>query len=110
MEVNLQFLLCLTLYLWAIFQVGGAYIWSGDLTEGFLRYRVGGLIFGGAYTWKGLFSEFYGSYYYKLLIIIINSLWSRALSFYGADWSLFHELRAVIRLVDYLMDSDLLSM
>ena len=31
-----------------------------DLTEVFLRYRVGGLIFGGAYTWRGLFSEFYG--------------------------------------------------
>ena len=27
----------------------GAYIWSGDLTEGFLRYRFGELIFGGAY-------------------------------------------------------------
>ena len=27
----------------------GAYIWRGDLTEGFLRYRFGGLIFGGAY-------------------------------------------------------------
>ena len=27
----------------------GAYIWGGDLTEGFLRYRFGGLIFGGAY-------------------------------------------------------------
>ena len=26
-----------------------AYIWRGDLTEGFLRYRLGGLIFGGAY-------------------------------------------------------------
>ena len=38
----------------------GAYIWRGDLTEGFLRYRIGGLIFGGAYTWRGLFSEFYG--------------------------------------------------
>jgi len=38
----------------------GAYIWNGDLTEGFLRYRFGGLIFGGAYTWRGLFSEFYG--------------------------------------------------
>ena len=38
----------------------GAYIWRGDLTEGFLRYRFGGLYFflggGGA----GLFSEFYG--------------------------------------------------
>ena len=40
----------------------GAYIWRGDLTEGFLRYRFrGGLIFGGAYAWRGLFSEFYGS-------------------------------------------------
>ena len=39
----------------------GAYIRRGDLTEGFLRYRFGGLIFGGAYTWRGLFSEFYGN-------------------------------------------------
>ena len=38
----------------------GAYIWRGDLTEGFLRYRFGGLIFGGANTWRSLFSEFYG--------------------------------------------------
>ena len=37
----------------------GAYIWRGDLTEGFLRYRFGWLIFGGAYTWRGLCSEFY---------------------------------------------------
>ena len=27
----------------------GDYIWRGDLTEGFLRYRFGGLIHGGAY-------------------------------------------------------------
>ena len=38
----------------------GAYIQKGDLTEGFLHYDFGGLIFGGAYTWRGLFSEFYG--------------------------------------------------
>ena len=38
----------------------GAYIRKGDLTEGFLRYDFGGLIFGGAYTWRGLFSQFYG--------------------------------------------------
>ena len=39
----------------------GAYIWRGDLTEGFFALRVSGaLIFGGAYTWRGLFSEFYG--------------------------------------------------
>ena len=37
-----------------------AYIWRGDLTEGFLRYRFGRFILGGAYTWRGLFSEFYG--------------------------------------------------
>ena len=37
-----------------------AYIWRGDLTEGFLRYQFGRLIFGGAYTRRGLFSEFYG--------------------------------------------------
>ena len=24
----------------------GAYIWRGDLTDGFLRYKFGGLIFG----------------------------------------------------------------
>ena len=29
-------------------QVPGAYIWRGDLTESFLRYEFGGLIFGGA--------------------------------------------------------------
>ena len=40
----------------------GAYIRRGDLTEGFLRYRFGGLIFGGAYTWRSLFSEFYGNF------------------------------------------------
>ena len=38
----------------------GAYIRRGDLTEGFLHYDFGGLIFGGAYTWRGFFSEFYG--------------------------------------------------
>ena len=39
---------------------GGAYIWRSDLTDGFLCYKFGGLIFGGAYTWRSLFSEFYG--------------------------------------------------
>ena len=62
LEVNLPFLLCFTLYLRAIskYKPPGAYIWRGDLTEGFLRYEFGGLIFGGAYTRRGLFSEFYG--------------------------------------------------
>ena len=46
----------------------GAYIWRGDLTEGFLRYQFGRLIFGGAYTWRALFSEFYG------IFLAINSV------------------------------------
>ena len=40
----------------------GAYIQRGDLTEGFLRFDFGGLIFGWAYTCRGLFSEFYGKF------------------------------------------------
>ena len=39
----------------------GAYIWRGDLTEGFLHYRFGGLIFGGAY-----FRNFTVSYYLEV--------------------------------------------
>ena len=31
------------------------------MTEGVLRYELGGLVFGGAYTSRGLFSEFYGN-------------------------------------------------
>jgi len=30
----------------------GAYTWRGDLMEGFLHCRFGGLIFGGAYFWN----------------------------------------------------------
>ena len=37
-----------------------AYIRRGGLTEGFLPYEFGVLIFGEAYTWRGLFSGFYG--------------------------------------------------
>ena len=62
MEGNLRFKID-----WALFEGNfastsprGAYIWRGDLTEGFLLCWIGGLIFGGAYTWGGLFSEFYG--------------------------------------------------
>ena len=67
---KLPVLLCFTLYLKAISKYkpppppphggGEEYIWRGNLTEGFLRYEFGGLLFGGAYTWRGLFSEFYG--------------------------------------------------
>ena len=39
----------------------GAYIWRGNLTEGFLHYQFGGLIFAEAYTSRGLFSEVYGN-------------------------------------------------
>ena len=49
-ESKFTVLLCFTLYLRAIFQVqgpGGPYFWRGDLTEGFLPYRFGRLIFGG---------------------------------------------------------------
>ena len=51
-EGNLPFLLCFTLYFTAIStrtSPRGAYIWRGDLTGGFLRYKFGGLIHGGAY-------------------------------------------------------------
>ena len=50
--------------MWAIskYKPPGAYIWRGDLTEGFLRHDFGGLIFGRVYTWRGLFSEFYGMF------------------------------------------------
>ena len=33
----------------------GAYIWRGDLTEGFLRYEFGCLLFGGAYIYGGAY-------------------------------------------------------
>ena len=69
-ERSLPSLLCFTLYLRAIskYKPPGAYIWRGDLTQGFLRYEFGGwwgLILGGAYTWKSLFSEFYGILHYE---------------------------------------------
>ena len=62
LEGSLPFLLCFTLYFRAIYKYKpqGAYIWRGDLTEGFLRYESGGVIFGGAYTWRGLLSKFHG--------------------------------------------------
>ena len=63
---RLEVILPFYFVLGAIFQVQpparGAYIWRGDLTEGFLRYRFEELIFGGAYTRRGLFSEFYGNW------------------------------------------------
>ena len=37
-----------------------AYFGEGLLSEGYLRLRIGGLIFGRVYFWRGLLSEFYG--------------------------------------------------
>ena len=47
---------CVILNLRAVskYKPPGAYIWRGDLTQGFLRYEYGGLIHGGV-----LFSGFY---------------------------------------------------
>ena len=41
----------------------GAYILRGDLTEGFLRYWFGGLIFGGALYMEGLIFGILRYYY-----------------------------------------------
>ena len=62
LEGNLPFLLCFILYSRANskYKPPGTCIRRGDLTEGFLHYEYGGLIFGGAYnniyTWRGLFA------------------------------------------------------
>ena len=54
----------------------GAYIWRGDLMEGFLRYRFWGLIFGGAY-----FRNF------KVFMFKNpNRLVANQLSFHDHDW------------------------
>ena len=54
--VGSKFTICalLSLYLGAIFEVQapGAYIWRGDLTEGFFALPVWG-----AYIWRGLYME-----------------------------------------------------
>ena len=55
-EGNLPFLLCFTLYTRANSKYKPP---GGVLTEVFLRYDFGVLIFEGAYTWRGLFSQFY---------------------------------------------------
>ena len=52
--------LCFTLYLRAIskYKPRGAYIWRGDLTEGFLRYRFGGLFLKGLIHGRAYFRNF----------------------------------------------------
>ena len=64
LEGNLPFLLCFTLYLRAIseYKPLGSYIWRGDLTDSFLRYKFAGayiwrLIHEGAYIWRGVYME-----------------------------------------------------
>ena len=47
-----------------------AYIWEGLLSEGFLRLRFGGLIFGRAYFWRGLFSDFLFGIW--LILVVYN--------------------------------------
>ena len=56
----------------------GAYIWRGDLMEGFLRYWFGGLIYnleglihGGAYFWKFTVS-LYPCFDIIIVIILFN--------------------------------------
>ena len=76
MEVNLPFFAVFYFVFEGTFPSAGpwgAYIRRGDLTEGFLCYEFGGLIFGGAYTRRGLFSEFYGISRKKLVNLITLS-------------------------------------
>ena len=51
--------------------------------EGFLRYQIGGLIFGGAYTWRDLFSEFYGISSCYFTIEETKLFWSHLTIFTG---------------------------
>ena len=77
---------CFTLYSRANskYKLPGGLIlfWRVDLTEGFLRYDFGGLIFGGAYTWRGIFSEFYGIVHQNTLIINFSEV---QLTFYSKE-------------------------
>ena len=51
----------------------GAYIWKGDLTEGFLRHRFGGPTFEGAY-FRNFTGIFLGLSYNKANKMFLNSL------------------------------------
>ena len=56
----------------------GAYIWWGDLTEGFLRYEFEGLIFGGAYFRNFTGISVFGSVSFELKSFLgIARQWSR---------------------------------
>ena len=63
----------------------GAFIRRGDVTEGFLRYEFGGLIFGGASTRRGLFSESYGIFQIHGKTRLENEM-ARAFTFGKCIW------------------------
>ena len=83
----------------------GAYIWRGDLTEGFLRYRFGGLIFGGAYTWRGLFLEFYGNFQHSKRNFVsppghvISSIYYTSTLYSLSVFSLAKSLRLILEII-----------
>ena len=85
-----------TIYALGKFQVQvpwAAYIQRGDLTDGFLRYDFGGLIFGVAYTRRGLFSEFYGmpQVWITKLIVLQGEEEAMSLSvIYYSVWACLH--------------------
>ena len=66
LSVTVQFLLCFILNLRGIYKhkPPEAYIWRDDLTESFLCYEFGGLIFGGAYfrNFTVLYRPFFNYY------------------------------------------------
>ena len=53
---------------------GGAYIWRGDLTDGFLRYEFGGLIFGGGLYMEGLIFRIL-RYIFEIVFGFTSSFW-----------------------------------
>ena len=69
----------------------GAYIWRGDLSEGFLCYEFGGLIFKGAYFWNFKVSGYLWKepYSHDQMFIISGLLvsdtfaWSREVSLFS---------------------------
>ena len=63
----------------------GAYIWRGDLTEGFLRYRFGGLIFGILrYPVKVLLKSFY---LYHHTVVELHPSTDKTCKMCESDWN-----------------------
>ena len=61
----------------------GAYIWRGDVTVGFLRYRFGGLIFGGAHRHGG-------AYFRNFTVYFLGGVRSQRGEGWGG-WEIFSE-------------------